>query len=222
MDSEHVIGQVCDFYGESLPETRQMSPNHTVSTHDTAFPDAAWFALQVRTTHEKRIADMLDQKGYELFLPLHRVRRRWSDRVKEVEQPLFPGYLFCRFAANARAGILKTAGVRRVVGIGCVPMPIDEHEIQAIQQAVSSGLDVQPHAFLTAGQRVRIESGPFEGVEGQIIEVRSRHRLILAISLLQRAISVEIDSAWVVPTSSPSPRQQAREASSLRYTAPGF
>jgi transcription antitermination factor NusG len=172
-------------------------------------------------THEKRIAEMLDQKGYELFLPLHRVRRWWSDRIKEVEQPLFPGYLFCRFAAPARAGILKTEGVARVVGIGCVPMPIDEHEIRAIQQAVSSGLEVQPHAFLAAGQRVRIESGPFEGVEGLIVEVRSRHRLILAISLLQRAISVEIDSAWVVPASSPSPRQQAREASSLRYTASG-
>ena len=166
----------------------------------------AWYALQVRTTHEKRVAQMLDQKGYELFLPLYRVRRRWSDRVKEVDQPLFPGYLFCRFDPTARVAILKTEGVARVVGIGCEPMQIDEDEIWAIQQAVGSGLEVRPHAYLTTGQRVRIESGAFEGVEGVIVDVRRRHRLILAISLLQRAISVEIDSAWVVPVPSSAGR----------------
>ena len=181
----------------------------------------AWYALRVRTTHEKRIAQLLELKGYQQFLPLYRVRRRWSDRVKEVEQPLFPGYLFCRFDSHSRAGILKTDGVALIVGIGCVPAPIDEAEIRAIQQAVGSGFEVRPHAFLTAGQRVRIESGPFEGVEGRIVEIRSRHRLVLAIGLLQRAISVEIDSAWVSPVSSQSQGLQVREAASLRYAASG-
>jgi len=178
-------------------------------TYDAALPGAAWYAVQVRTTHEKRIAQMLEQKGYEYFLPLYRVRRRWSDRIKEMEQPLFPGYLFCRFAPSARVGLLKTDGVARVVGIGSVPMPIDEIEIQAIQQAVGSGLDVRPHAFLSEGQRVRIEGGPFEGIEGRIVEIRKRHRLVLAISLLRRAISMEIDSAWVVPV--PASPRHARE-----------
>ena len=77
----------------------------------------------------------------------------------------------------------------------------------AIQQAVGSGLDVRPHVYLATGQRVRIESGPFEGVEGLIVEIRQRHRLVLAISLLQRAMSVEIDSAWVVPVSPAPPRR---------------
>jgi transcription antitermination factor NusG len=91
-------------------------------------------------------------------------------------------------------------------------MPIDEHEITAIQYAVNSGLEVRPHVFLTTGQRVRIEAGPFEGVEGLIVEIRKRHRLILAISLLQRAMSVEIDRAWVVPVSAPSVRQPTRDS----------
>lgn len=197
-------------------------PDEAALSPEDSLPHVAWYALQVRTTHEKRVADMLDQKGYEHFLPLYRVRRRWSDRVKEVDQPLFPGYLFCRFDAHARAGILKTAGVARVVGIGCVPLPIDAGEIEAIQQAVGSGLEVRPHAFLATGQRVRVESGPFEGVEGVIVEIKKRHRLILAISLLQRAISVEIDSAWVTPVASPSSRDQARMAASSRYSAPGW
>lgn len=185
-------------------------------SHEATRPGSAWYALQVRTTHEKRVALLLAQKGYDYFLPAYRVRRRWSDRIKEVDQPLFPGYLFCRFDALARTPILKTEGVKRVVGIGCVPMPIEEDEILAIQQAVGSGLEVRPHAWLAEGQRVRIESGPFEGVEGLVVEIRKHHRLVLGISLLQRAISVEIDSAWVTPVSSPSSRLQARAAASSR------
>lgn len=197
-------------------------PGEVPLNPDLTLPGVAWYALQVRTTHERRVAQLLDQKGYEHFLPVYKVRRRWSDRIKEVDQPLFPGYLFCRFSAQTRTPILKTEGVKRVVGIGCVPMAIDEPEILAIQRAVGSGLDVRPHAWLTAGQRVRIESGPFEGVEGLVVEFRTRHRLVLAVSLLQRAISVEIDSAWVTPVSSPSPRPQAREAVSSRHPAAGY
>jgi transcription antitermination factor NusG len=190
-------------------------------TADSPPAAAAWYALQVRATHERRVAQLLEQKGHEYLLPLSRVRRRWSDRIKEVDQPVFPGYLFCRFGANARTGILKTAGVARVVGIGCVPTPIPDDEIRAIQQAVGSGLEIRPHPFLTTGQRVRIESGAFEGVEGHIVEIRNRHRLVLAISLLQRAISVEIDGAWVSPVPSPSDRPHPREAALLRYAASG-
>jgi transcription antitermination factor NusG len=169
-------------------------------------PAPVWYALQVRATHEKRVARLLGLKGYEHFLPLYRVRRRWSDRVKEMDQPLLPGYLFCRFASHARTPILKLEGVTRVVGIGCVPIPIEEEEIVAIQRVVGSGLDVRPHVFLSTGQRVRIDTGPFEGVEGLIVEIKRRHRLIVGISALQRAISIDIDSAWVTPVPSVVPR----------------
>ncbi|PYV81621.1 MAG: hypothetical protein DMG05_29645, partial [Acidobacteria bacterium] len=56
-----------------------------------------WFALVVRSQHEKMVASVLHSKGYEEFLPLYTVKRRWSDRIKQLELPLFPGYVFCRF-----------------------------------------------------------------------------------------------------------------------------
>ena len=173
----------------------------TISTMSQGAPGSAWFAVRVKTTHEKRVAAQLDQKGYEQFLPLYRDRRRWSDRVKEVELPLFPGYIFCRIDPNARLGLLKTPGVYRIVSIGNAPAPIDEHEIIAIQQAMSSGLCLRPHPYLSVGQRVRIDGGSFSGVEGLIVDVRRRDRLILSVSLLQRSLSLEIDSAWVTPVS---------------------
>src|SRR5438128_2109839 len=91
-----------------------------------------WFAIEVKTTHEKRVTSLLDYQAYEWFLPLYRCRRRWSDRIKEVELPLFPGYVFCRFAPCSRVPILKTPSVMRIVGIGGTPTPIDDDEISAI------------------------------------------------------------------------------------------
>jgi transcription antitermination factor NusG len=156
-----------------------------------------WFAVQVKTTHEKRVTSALEYQNRECFLPLYRARRQWSDRIKEVDLPLFPGYIFCRFPQPARASILKIPSVTRIVGIGYEPTPIDEEEITALQKVVNSGAGMAPHPFLRAGQRVRIESGPLYGLEGLILDIRRPTRLVLSVSLLQRSVAVEIDSVSV-------------------------
>ena len=182
----------------------------TFSTPDyLADGSAAWFALQVKTTLEKRVASLLAEKGHEFLLPLYRERRRWSDRIKEVELPLFPGYIFCRFTRRERTGVLKTPGVFRVVSIGSQPAPVDDAEIAAIQQALRAGLGARPHPYVTAGQRVRISGGSLDGLEGLVVDIRRSNRLILSVTLLQRSIALEIDSACVTPVS-PAPRRAAR------------
>lgn len=158
-----------------------------------------WFALHVRTRFECSVAAHLQGKGYELFLPMYVSRRRWSDRVKEIEQPLFPGYVFCRFDLLVRLPILVTPGVIGVVGVGKIPIPIEDEEIAGIQAVVSSGLPSQPWPFLQIGERVRIESGPLDGLTGILEKFKGCHRLILAVTLLQRSVAVEIDGACVRP-----------------------
>jgi len=175
-----------------------------------------WFALQVRARYELGIADHLDGKGYELFLPLYKCRKRWSDRVKEVEAPLFPGYLFCRLNPQDRLPILKTPGVIQVVGMNRTPTAVDEHEIQAIQAMVASGIPNQPWPFLATGDRVRIESGPLTGLEGILVEFKGNHRLVLSVTLLQRSVAVEIDSAFVTSMRSSSVSRAARGTSGVR------
>jgi transcription antitermination factor NusG len=160
----------------------------------SSFP---WFALQVRTRQEASVADQLNGRGYERFLPLYAVRKHWSDRIKEVESPLFPGYLFCRFNPHDRLPILKTPGVIQIVGFRGGPTAVDESEIRSIQTLVAAGVPHQPWPFLAAGDRVRIESGPLVGLEGILTEVKRSHRLVLSVTLLQRSVAVEIDSALV-------------------------
>lgn len=157
----------------------------------------SWFALHVRTRYEHRVACSLEGKGYELFLPLHKCRKRWSDRIKNVETPLFPGYVFCKFDPQDRLPILKTTGVIQVAGYNRAPVPVEESEIAAIQALVASGLPNQPWPFLKVGDRVHIEAGPLRGHEGVLVEFRGSHRLVLSVTLLHRAVAVEIDSALV-------------------------
>lgn len=157
----------------------------------------SWFALQVRTRHEVGVAGFLEAKGYELFLPLVTSKRQWSDRTKKVENPLFPGYLFCRFDPQQRLPILKTPGVIQIVGYNRNPVPVEESEISGIQALVASGLPSQPWPFLTVGQCVRIETGPLRGYEGLLVDFKGNQRLVLSIRLLHRSVAVEIDSEAV-------------------------
>jgi len=157
----------------------------------------SWFALQVRSRHEVGVASFLQGKGYEYFLPVVASTKRWSDRVKRMQNPLFPGYVFCRFDPQYRLPILKTPGVIQVVGYNRSPVPIDDSEISGIQALIASGLPSQPWPFLTVGDRVRIESGPLRGYEALLVEFKGKRRLVLSISLLHRSVAVEIDSACV-------------------------
>ena len=152
-----------------------------------------WFAIQVRTWTEKSVAAHLWCTGYESFVPLGKSRRRWSDRIKEVEIPLFPGYLFCRLDLHHRLPVLQTPGVLQIVGIGKTPIPVDETEIAAIQSVLKSGLPAQPWPFLRVGQAVQIRYGPLSGLTGIIVDLKSEVRLVLSVSLLRRSVAVEVD-----------------------------
>jgi transcription antitermination factor NusG len=153
----------------------------------------------VRPRCEKAVAESLRGKGYEEFLPLYRERRRWSDRVADVELPLFPGYVFSRFDVQKRLPILTTPGVMLVVSTGKVPQPVDDSEIEALQILVSSSLQLQPWPYLHIGQKVRILRGPLAGVEGILTAVKKQNRLVVSVTLLQRSVAVEVSEDWAWP-----------------------
>jgi len=167
-----------------------------------------WLALRVKSRSEKVVSTIARNKGFEEFLPVYECRQRWSDRLKSVEFPLFPGYVFCRLDPRHRLPLLTIPGVLQFVGIGKTPVPIDDEEIIAIQSAVKSGLSSEPWPFLEAGQRVRLEDGPLAGLEGFLVEVRKQYRVVVSVTLLKRSVAVEIDREWVAPLD-PSGRPMA-------------
>jgi transcription termination/antitermination protein NusG len=160
-----------------------------------------WYAIQVRSRFEFATGNILQSKGFELFVPRYRSKRRWSDRKVELDLPLFPGYIFCRFDARACRPIITTAGVVRIVGTSKMPSPLEAHEIEAVQRVVQHECKVEPHAFMTVGSRVRIQGGPLAGLEG-IVTGHKNRRLILSIALVQQSISMEVEDLGVAVISS--------------------
>ena len=161
--------------------------------------ETPWFALYTKTHHEKRIATMLRGKGYTEFLPLYKSRHRHSGRFRDVELPLFPNYVFCRFQPEQRLPVLMVPGVFFIVGGPGGPEVIDASEIETLQRIAATGLRTQPLPFLAAGDRVRVLEGPLGGTEGIIESEKGECRLIVSITLLQRSVAVDVDRRWVRP-----------------------
>lgn len=157
-----------------------------------------WFALIVKPRHEKSVSFALRGKGCEEYVPLYRVRNRWSDRVKEVELPLFPGYVFCQPRDMRGRDILATSGVMDFVSFGTGPAPIPREEINAVRLLVDSGLPLKPWPFVKVGNRVRISRGAFRDIEGIVLQVKDEYHLVVSINLLQRSVAVTIDRDFLM------------------------
>jgi transcription antitermination factor NusG len=170
-----------------------------VSSRVVCIEALPWYAVRVKSRFEFVTSAALRDKGYELFLPSYRNRRTWSDRVKEVELPLFPGYLFCRFDASDLYRVLNSIGVVHVVSAGKKPLVVEDREVAAVQTVCRSGLPIEPWPFLQVGRRVLIERGPLAGTEGIILELTNEWRIVASICILQRSVAVEINREWARP-----------------------
>src|ERR1017187_9157461 len=132
-----------------------------------------WFALTVKPRHEKAVAEHLLARSLESYAPVYRERRRWSDRLRTVELPLFPRYVFCRFSFADRLKVISMPSVQSVVGFGGEPAPVQHEEIDAVKTLAGSGL------------------------EGILAREKSGYRVVINVELLQRAVAVEIDRNFV-------------------------
>jgi transcription antitermination factor NusG len=162
---------------------------------------AAWYAVQTLHRHEQRISRDLIVKGFHTYLPLLRETRQWTDRKKIIEVPAFSGYLFARYDACSRnrVRILETSGVVRMLGDNHSPVAIADFEIESLQRTLSSSVACQRCEYLTAGALVQVKSGPLAGIRGRLIRINHGLRLILSVSTVQQAISVEVDLKDVEP-----------------------
>jgi transcription antitermination factor NusG len=159
----------------------------------------SWYAVTIKPQHERVVQDGLLQKGLENFLPLYWSVRKWSDRSKKLQLPLFPGYIFCRLDPSRRVPVLQTPGVRSIVSFGTEIIPIPDEELGRVQQMIASGVAVEPWPYLRDGQRVRVEHGPLAGLEGTLSEVRNTWRVVVGLDLLQRSVAVQLDRSQITP-----------------------
>src|SRR5712671_437410 len=125
-----------------------------------------WYAAYTCANHEKRVREQLEQRSIESYLPVYEAVRRWKDRRMRLQLPLFPGYVFVRMAMVDRLRVLQVPSVVRLVGFNGHLAALPDTEIDALKNGLLNGVRAEPYPFLTAGRRVRVISGPFEGIAG--------------------------------------------------------
>jgi transcription antitermination factor NusG len=158
-----------------------------------------WYAAYTFAKHEKRVVQQLGEHRIQSFLPTYRSVRRWKDRKKILELPLFPSYVFVQMDLSERVNLLRLPGVLSLVCFQGQPTPVDSLEIENLRHGLADQTIVHPHPYLKTGRRVRIRSGAMAGVEGVLVRKKDCARVVLSISLLQRSVCVDIDEADVDP-----------------------
>ncbi len=158
-----------------------------------------WYAVYTRPRGEKKVDKELTNRGIEHFLPLIRQVRQWSDRKKTVEMPLFPGYVFVNIKLNDRIPVLQAEGAVRLVGFNGKPSPIPKSQVEDVRRllGMQGKSRPEPFAYLNEGDWVKIVHGPFAGVKGRLIQYRGQTRLLVGITLIEQAVSVEVELSWV-------------------------
>jgi transcription antitermination factor NusG len=159
-----------------------------------------WFAIHVRSRHEKKVAEELQQRGISNFLPIVRQVRRWSDRKKIVELPLFSCYLFVQIVPSpaARVSVLNFHGVLGFIGPH-QGTPIPSEQIESIRTLLMNDVHVTAESYIRVGQRVRIRGGALDGVEGVLSGRGNDQKLIVSVDTIQRSISVALEGYEVEP-----------------------
>lgn len=170
-------------------------------------PDArSWYALYTKARHEKRVDSWLRERDLESYLPLVPRLRKWHDRKKIVEFPMFPSYVFARLTAESLPAALRSPGVATVVRSDGRPVPIPSEEIDNVRRFARALADAGGEAVLKplveAGQEVRVVSGPFKGVEGTVLEQRARRAIIqVGIGAIHQGLRIELGVETLEPCS---------------------
>ena len=155
---------------------------------------ARWYALRTRSRHEKLVARQLENQGIESFLPVITKVHNWSDRRKQVEEPLFSGYAFTRMiqSSDDRIRVLRTQGVVGFVGVQATGTPIPDSQIEDIKTLLSSKIAYRERPFLHIGQRVRVRGGALDGVEGILVAENGDRSLVISVEPIQRSLCVRV------------------------------
>ena len=168
---------------------------------------AKWYACHTRSRHEKQVDLLLGRRGIESYLPLVPRKRKWKDRSKVVQLPLFPGYVFGRFSLRELHQVLGTPGVATVVKSSGQPVAIPEEELQNVRRFAAAltrqEIELELRPYVAEGQWVQVIDGPFEGVRGIVLERRGRRRVLIGLEAVGQGLEIDVETRSLRPISGP-------------------
>jgi transcriptional antiterminator RfaH len=157
-----------------------------------------WFPVYTNPRAEKKAYASLISKGVEVYLPLQKRLKQWSDRKKWVEEPLLKSYLFVHIAENQQAEVLMTKGVARFIYFSGRVTAMPDKQIEDLKLLLASALELEvTEEHLQPGEKIRIKAGPLKGLAGEMIAYRSQKQLLLRLESLGCSIVVNMAASFV-------------------------
>jgi len=172
--------------------------NTTLTSELSLIENKEWYAVYVRSRHEKVVYQSLIEKNIECSLPLIKQTRQWSDRKKKVEVPLFRGYIFVHINLTAdKFTVLQIEGVVKYIGVSGSPSVIDKNQMYWLNSMIDLSDTIQHEEEIPLGDKVKVVTGPFKGLEGTVIQRKNKTRLVIVIDSIMQAASIEIDPEYL-------------------------
>ncbi len=167
-------GDIIAYAGESQPE---------------------WYAIYTMSRHEKRVAAHCDHMAIEHFLPLYTWRRSWKNRTTvDLQMPLFPNYLFARLLPEDHGPLMRLPGVLSTVGNAAGPVAIRDSEMEVLRRVIDCKT-IEPHPYIATGDRVRVKTGPMEGIVGVVLRKANGLRFVVTLDLIGKSVALDIEQS---------------------------
>jgi transcription antitermination factor NusG len=159
-----------------------------------------WYAIYTKSRAEKKTYALLLQRGIDVYLPLQKKLKQWSDRKKWVEEPLFNSYMFVYVSEREYYEVLQTPGVVRYITFSGKAAPIREDQITFLKKILSSEseLELSDHQF-NVGEKVKVVAGPFHGMSGELVNVKNSKRFLIRFEELNKSIILNIPTVYLEP-----------------------
>ena len=158
-----------------------------------------WLAVYTKSRHEKTVEKEFQKKGFEVYLPMLKERRKWSDRKKWVEFPMFRSYVFVRTKIKNTLFVLQTSGVVKIIKFGEEVAVVRNESIEAIKLMIEGGYNPEPLNYFIKGDPVEVKDGPLKGLVGEVIRLDKNDRLVVRVDAIQHSVSIQINRGFLKP-----------------------
>ena len=156
-----------------------------------------WTVAYTKSRHEKSVAEELKLKGYQIYLPLIKKRKQWSDRKKWVAFPLFKSYIFVKTELNNTLSITQTPGIIKIIKFGGSIAIVKSSSLKSIKLMLDGGYNPEITDYFIKGDNVVVQEGPLKGIQGEVVRIDGNDRLIIRIDSIQHSLSIKIKRSFL-------------------------
>ncbi len=182
---DHLLSDI----GEAAPD--QLYRGEYLPYAGNAQPE--WFAAYTMSRHEKRIASHCERIGIEQFLPLYTSQRSWKNRTTvDLQMALFPNYIFVRLLPQDHGPLMRLPGLLSIVGNALGPVVIPDGDMDLLRRIIACKT-IEPHPFMTKGDKVRVMTGPLAGLIGVVLKRGNGLRFIVTLDVIGKSVSLHIE-----------------------------